>query len=97
MCTRSWISLGLGPLPTFVEKEVWIFTPPLGASLSIFSDDDSEPHTSSGIAVLARLSQLNHLGAEIIATDGRSTARRRGRLGFDFNFRTWADFDPAWT
>jgi hypothetical protein len=44
-----------------------MFTPPGGAALPIFADDDSQPYTGATVAILATLAQLQHAVAQFVA------------------------------
>jgi hypothetical protein len=68
----------------FVKEDLWMFAPPSRASLPIFTDKDSKPHTGATVTIFATLTQLQHAITQFVAHYsscrwGRRSNRDRGR------------------
>ena len=85
----------------FIKEDLGMFTPPSRAALPIFTDNNSKPHASPAIAVLATLTQLQHAITQFVAhhrsrwrwrwsNRDRGRSRRRAILGRNHNPRSVA-------
>src|SRR5256886_3147617 len=61
------LGLGVTAALAFVKEDFRIFTPPSGAALPIFTDNDSQPHARATVAVLAALTQFQHAITQFVA------------------------------
>jgi hypothetical protein len=52
---------------TFVKEDLRMFTPPSGAALPIFTDEDSKPYAGATVAVFTARTQRQHTIIEFVA------------------------------
>ena len=72
-------------------------TPPSGAPLPIFTDDDAKTHTGATVAVLAPFAQLEHAITQFVMHDP-SVRRRWSNRDRGLSLRRailWRDDDPC--